>query len=127
MDIEIHRSRAPFGNVILVKPYPHAAPYLVGMLTGYFLHTRPEVKISKWMTTIGWLCAFGITFCATFITYEWNSGYLPSHWFAALYAALFRGLWAMAMAWVIIACHYGRGGKLIHLVSDEFNSDNLIA
>jgi hypothetical protein len=112
-------SRKPFGNVILVKPYPHAAPYLIGMLTGYFLHTRSDFKLGKWVTTVGWLLAFGITFTATFGTWEWNSGFLPSHLLAAIYAALFRGLWAVAMAWVIIACHYGKGGIVNNVLSWE--------
>lgn len=109
-------SRKPFGNRILVKPYPHAAPYLIGILTGYFLHLRPDFKLNKRITFIGWTLSTSAVLCMLFITWQWNQGYPPSLLFGAVYAAVFRALWAISMAWVVIACHCGRGGFMASIL-----------
>ena len=103
-------SRKPFGNTILVKPYPHAAPYLIGMMTGYFLHSKPDFKINPRRSMIGWTASCVIIFVSLFITWQWNQGHHPSLLFGSLYAACFRGLWGASMAWIVIACQYGQGG-----------------
>ena len=103
--------------MILVKPYPHAAPYLIGILTGYFLHQRRDLKLNRKTTLIGWSCSSLFILTALFITWQWNQGHAPSPLFGSLYAALFRSLWAASMAWVVIACNSGRGGFINTLLS----------
>lgn len=73
---------------------------------------KPDMKIKKSVSIIGWaLCTFIILF-ACFITWTWNQGHYPSPVVGAIYAASFRSLWALAMAWIVIACHYGHGGVI---------------
>jgi len=103
-------SRKPFGNIVLVKPYPHAAPYLIGILTGLLLHIKPAFKINMKTSLLGWSLSSLIIMVSLFITWQWNQGYPPGPLFGALYAALFRSLWTAAVAWIVIACHYGWGG-----------------
>lgn len=110
-------SRKPFGNLILVKPYPHAAPYLIGVMTGYFLHQKPDFKLTKRSTLLGWCFSTMFILIALFITWQWNQGYPPSAFFGSLYAAFFRSLWAASMAWVVIACNSGKGGFIDTLLS----------
>ena len=70
----VNRSRKPFGNIILVKPYPHAAPYFIGMLTGYLLHTHASWRPSRRWSVIGWIAAIFMSLLFTFVTWEWNKG-----------------------------------------------------
>jgi hypothetical protein len=78
---------------------------------------RPSLKLTTKVTITGWLLSIAVSLFATFITWQWNMGFSPNAFFGAIYAALFRGLWALAMAWVVIACHYGKGGVVNCILS----------
>ena len=93
-----------------MKPYPHAAPYFIGILTAYFIHMKPDLKLKKWTSVSGWIVSTCIILTACFITWNWNRGFYPSQITGAIYAASFRSLWALAMAWIVVACHSGHGG-----------------
>ncbi len=94
-----------------MKPYPHAAPYIVGILTGYLLHTKSHIKLTKRLALICWVMSVLIVLVEVFTTWPWNKGNIPNLLISALYASTFRVLWALAMSWVVIACHNGFGGK----------------
>ena len=40
-----------------------------------------------------------------------NPDYRVSKWARVLYAGIHRNVWALCIAWVIFACHFGYGGK----------------
>lgn len=71
---------------------------------------KPDLKLKKWTSISGWIVSTCIILTACFITWNWNQGFYPSQITGAIYAASFRSLWALAMAWIVIACHYGHGG-----------------
>ena len=71
---------------------------------------KPDMKMKKSVSVTGWICSVFIILFACFITWNWNQGFYPSPVLGAIYAATFRSLWALAMAWIVIACHYGHGG-----------------
>ncbi|RWS15297.1 Nose resistant to fluoxetine protein 6-like protein, partial [Dinothrombium tinctorium] len=78
-------TRKAYGNKMLVKPYPHAACYLIGILVGYDLYISSEIKIKKLYSYAGWLLSVLVAISAMLISWEWNKGYLPSpiHFFFA--------------------------------------------
>lgn len=106
----VSRSRKAYGNLILLKPYPHAAPYLIGMLTGYLLFINSKIKFSTTVKCLGWILSIVIALFEVFSTWQWNNGSVPGQLIASIYASLFRVFWAASLAWVVIACHYGFGG-----------------
>ncbi|XP_054157739.1 nose resistant to fluoxetine protein 6-like [Oppia nitens] len=111
-------ARRLYGNLLFVKPYPHAAPYVVGMLTGYLLYQYSHIKLSLKVKSIGWLLATMVVVLEIFGTWIWNSGHSePTRLVSTLYAGLSRTLWALAMAWIIVACHNGFGGTLNSILS----------
>ncbi|KAI1289380.1 Nose resistant to fluoxetine protein 6 [Halotydeus destructor] len=111
-------SRKAYGDTILIKPYPHAAPYLVGMLTGYLLFTKgSKIRLTAKVATAGWFCTLVTCMTLLFSTIGWNRGNYPSQLVSALYAATFRSLWSLAMAWVVVACAAGHGGFINTLLT----------
>lgn len=103
-------SRRAYGNLLFIKPYSHAAPYLIGMLTGYFLFKNSHMKIRRKYAFFFWTLTTLITLFEVFTTWEWNKGNMPNRIITALYAAMFRVFWSCSMAWIVIACHNGIGG-----------------
>lgn len=61
---------------------------------------------------IGWSMAISIGFTLVYCTYSENkeNGDTWSREFRAVYESVGRPMWAACVAWVIAACHYGRGG-----------------
>ena len=60
---------------------------------------------------IGWLVAFGVAFGVVYGPYSQYT----KLWGDAeniIYGILFRLVWALALAWVIYACHNEMGGKI---------------
>ncbi|RWS29240.1 Nose resistant to fluoxetine protein 6-like protein [Leptotrombidium deliense] len=106
-------SRKTYGNKMLIKPYPHAACYLIGILTGYLLANSSQIKIRNVFTYIGWLFSTVVCFSALLITWQWNKGHTPTPIVSAIYAAFSRTVWSLAMSWIVYACYLGRGG-IVH-------------
>jgi len=84
------------------------------MLTGYWLHINPNIKLTRRLALIGWTVSASIILVEVFTTWEWNKGNTPNLLISSLYASLFRVFWAIAMSWIVIACHNGFGGKLFY-------------
>ena len=72
-------------------------------------------------TFIGWSLAATIGFTLVYCTYSENKedGVTWSREFRAVYESVGRPLWAACVAWVIAACHYGRGGKLLEVSESQ--------
>jgi hypothetical protein len=87
------------------------------------LHNSTERKTNTFLfgelllqtkTFIGWCLAGAVGFTLVYCTHTENkkNGTTWSREFRAVYESLGRPLWAACVAWVVAACHYGRGGRI---------------
>ncbi|XP_035698599.1 nose resistant to fluoxetine protein 6-like [Branchiostoma floridae] len=114
---------APLGDGrYYFRPYCRIGPYLVGLAVGWLMvkikgkQTR-SVTVSLLMI-LGWLVAAA---SAVAVLYPTHGQYLGAtlHTLSAnaLYLTVHRTVWAMALAWVVVACHYGYGGVVNTILS----------
>lgn len=106
--------------VIYVKPHTRIGPYLIGLLLGYFLATgqkRQHIDSpSPLLQTAGWCVSFAAGGWALFGLYpalqEWD-------WpiYHLVYGSIHRTVFALAIAWLIYACHSGMGGPVNAILS----------
>ena len=106
-------------------PWCRYGAYLVGVYTGWFLHQRRRrpVKLSLPVVLAGWLSSALVACLIVYGVYEY--GTVPasaeqSRSVAVIYAAMNRPVWAMCLAWVVIACVHGYGGFIDTLLSWRF-------
>ncbi|EFO26886.1 hypothetical protein LOAG_01594 [Loa loa] len=97
--------------VMYIKPQYRAAPYIIGLLLGHHLAKIQAMKVcnkrhSAIFVTCGWILAIFLAFISVFglypvlINLDWKLYYL-------IYGALHRTTFAVAIAWLIYACHSG--------------------
>merc|ERR550517_1016746 len=105
-----------------VVPWCRYQPYLVGLGLGYLLHRlreTPRLPINPIALTWIWVLA-ALTGCLVvygLVPYQKDSTLLASTTERALYGGLHRLAWALALAWVILACVKGRGGPVNSILS----------
>uniref|UniRef100_A0A3B3RXH4 O-acyltransferase like n=1 Tax=Paramormyrops kingsleyae TaxID=1676925 RepID=A0A3B3RXH4_9TELE len=89
------------------KPYTRYGPYLVGILVGIFMKTKQ----------LGWASCLSIMALLVGLAYALRG--VPSHPSVphSLYQGLHRTLWAMSVAWIILACEEGYGGLVNRILS----------
>lgn len=115
------------------KPWTRLGPYLVGMCVGWILFkTNCKIRFSKTQLCVGWTLSTGehqhdslITMNSNLIPFSGVLLYLLyglyktelSKFAAAAYSSLSHSAWAMALAWIVIACSTGNGGFLNSFLS----------
>ncbi|CAL1275765.1 unnamed protein product [Larinioides sclopetarius] len=99
------------------RPFVHAGPYCIGMLAGYLLATKPDLKLPRVIQLLGWSVAFISNFSVLYGVVEWNRGAEPTFWGGLLYAALNRTAWTFGVAWMIVCCATGHGGVINYILS----------
>ncbi|XP_054710343.1 nose resistant to fluoxetine protein 6-like [Uloborus diversus] len=99
------------------KPFVHAGPYCIGLLTGYLLATKPKMKIPAAVQVVGWCLAFVFCFSVLYGVVEWNRGVEPSFWEGMLYASLNRVAWTLGVAWMVLCCSTGHGGVINYILT----------
>ncbi|XP_063598104.1 nose resistant to fluoxetine protein 6-like [Penaeus indicus] len=109
------------------KPWCRASAYLVGCWAGLliFKTQNKKIKMTMWQALLGWLVAAAIASSVLYGVTDYNSlgrgdDYFSKPfplWLAALYGGLSRPAWALALLWLVFACHTGNGG-----IIDEFLS-----
>ncbi|XP_076436701.1 nose resistant to fluoxetine protein 6-like [Babylonia areolata] len=101
-----------------IKPYNRMGPYIIGMLTGYFLfRTNCKVKISKVVNLLCWAAATATALAVLYGLYEQNQGHPLTRPLQAFYNAMARPAWGASVAWVIFACVTGNGGFVNTILS----------
>ncbi|GBN84687.1 Nose resistant to fluoxetine protein 6 [Araneus ventricosus] len=98
-------------------PLPHIGPYCVGILAGYLLVTRPNLKMPAAAQILGWIAAFICSFSTLYGVYNWNSGKEINFAAGILYASFHRTAWTMGIAWMIVCCATGQGGVINYILS----------
>nr|XP_023684478.1 O-acyltransferase like protein-like [Paramormyrops kingsleyae] len=100
------------------KPYTRYGPYLVGILVGIFMKTKQcNLLNHKWKVAVGWASCLSIMALLVGLAYALRG--VPSHPSVphSLYQGLHRTLWAMSVAWIILACEEGYGGLVNRILS----------
>ncbi|KDR17635.1 nose resistant to fluoxetine protein 6-like [Zootermopsis nevadensis] len=98
------------------KPWTRLGPYVVGMCVGWFLcRTNCTIKMHKAVVLMGWALSIGMTFILVHGLYG-DLGPVMS----AAYVALSHTAWAIAVAWIVVACSTGNGGYVNKLLSSKF-------
>ncbi|KAF7635172.1 Acyl_transf_3 domain-containing protein [Meloidogyne graminicola] len=115
--------------VIYIKPWYRIGPYIVGIVLGYILaqHSLTSHNRSSTTTTLyfshsrsfvcsGWLLAIFGCLWSIFGLYPALQGW---NWvfYNLFYGAVSRTIFAIALGWVIYACHTGIGGPLNYMLS----------
>uniref|UniRef100_K1RC99 Nose resistant to fluoxetine protein 6 n=1 Tax=Magallana gigas TaxID=29159 RepID=K1RC99_MAGGI len=108
-----------FWNNVYITPWCRVAAFCVGLFLGIIFYKKPKAYLSRVKTFIGWSMAISIGFTLVYCTYSENkeNGETWSREFRAVYESVGRPLWAACVAWVIAACHYGRGGIVNSILS----------
>ncbi|KAF5900814.1 nose resistant to fluoxetine protein 6-like, partial [Clarias magur] len=89
------------------KPYTRYGPYLLGILAGIYTMTKKEDLIKqRWQAAFGWFVSLSIMAVIVGSAYLLRGQGSPGH---AVYQGLHRSFWALAVAWVILACEQGYG------------------
>ncbi|PSN33204.1 hypothetical protein C0J52_23307, partial [Blattella germanica] len=98
------------------KPWTRLGPYVVGMCAGWILCTTDcKIRMHKALVVTGWALSIGMTFVLVHGLY----GHL-SPITSAAYVALSHTAWAIAVAWIVIACSTGNGGYVNQFLSCKF-------
>ncbi|KAF7990013.1 hypothetical protein HCN44_008687 [Aphidius gifuensis] len=96
------------------KPWTRLGPYFIGMSVGYFLFkTDCKVIMSKATVCIGWLFSISCLLSLLYGLYEAELSPIT----AASYSSLSHSAWALALAWIVIACSTGYGGWVNKILS----------
>lgn len=105
---------------VYIKPYCRMGPYIVGMGTACFLHRHKELNIKKRTAAFLWCLSIGAGLAVIYLMWPANKGILPTVAEAAAYSALARTVWSLCIGWLILACRYGYGGFVNHILSWSF-------
>ncbi|XP_066933870.1 nose resistant to fluoxetine protein 6-like [Clytia hemisphaerica] len=95
---------------IYFKPWTRIGPYILGIVLGYIMFYKKtyQGKYPKLFYAFGWFVAFGLGFAVVYGPYSATK----HSWSEAeniIYGMSFRLVWAVALCWVIYACHNGHG------------------
>lgn len=102
---------------LYVKPYPHAPSYIIGILVGYILVVKPNIKIPKVVQMVGWCIALVCSLSVIYGPYEWNTLRDPTLLETLFYATFHRFAWTLSVAWMVLCCVTGHGGVVNYILS----------
>ncbi|XP_028274323.1 O-acyltransferase like protein [Parambassis ranga] len=104
-----------------VKPYTRYGPFLIGILVGIHLTTKKDQLLKKrWQAALGWFCSLALMAVVIVLAYVLRETPACPSVPHALYQALHREVWALAVTWIILACEEGYGGFIQTLLSLSF-------
>uniref|UniRef100_A0A0N5AHJ5 Acyl_transf_3 domain-containing protein n=1 Tax=Syphacia muris TaxID=451379 RepID=A0A0N5AHJ5_9BILA len=109
--------------VMYIKPQYRIGSYIVGLLLGYYLAYNQKLAVPNQPTFrfkfIGWVSASIAGFWSIFGLYPSLQGWnMPIY--HLIFGALHRTVFALAISWLIYACHSGMGGIVNTILSLKF-------
>lgn len=104
------------------RPYARWSVYIVGMLLGYILaKTSNRIRIHRLLALLGWCVATASGLAVIYGLYYYNKHILEQVHMtlteSAFYISLCRTVWAMCLAWVVLACVSGNGSIVKDILS----------
>lgn len=104
---------------IFMKPWTHAAPFLVGIFYGYLLYRNGMNSVIKLkVRLIYWLASIITVLVIMFGFHPYIDGTVKmTATTGVLYAYLTPTLWAIAVGWIMYACATGNGGVVQYILS----------
>ncbi|XP_037787932.1 O-acyltransferase like protein-like [Penaeus monodon] len=107
---------------VYYTPWCRMSAYIVGIWTGYIIFSQGSKKLdlSPLQVLTGWTVA---TFSALAVLLgAWSYNQIAAAYYydpitQVLYGGLHRGVWCAALAWVVVACHFGYGGVVNSFLS----------
>lgn len=116
-----------YNKQIYIKPYSRAAPYFIGVLTGYFFAKKMVNEpprqldnvpfIGKFLLgAVMWICTGAMMIFCVYGFYTNN--HYPDHrpWSKlarAAYNGFARPAWGLGLSWIVIACEWKWAGTVI--------------
>lgn len=96
------------------KPWTRLGPYLIGMCVGWVLFkTNCKLRLRPVAYVSGWLAASGTLLYLIYGLYDVQL----TRFSAAAFSSLSHSAWALALAWIVVACSTGYGGYVNALLS----------
>ncbi|XP_076053963.1 nose resistant to fluoxetine protein 6-like [Oratosquilla oratoria] len=107
---------------IYVKPWCRAGSWVVGIWTGYILfkYSQKKFSLKPWQVVTGWTVALFLATSSLFGMYSYSQVYDAMEYGVMtqfFYGGFHRAVWALALAWVVVACHTGNGGVVNSFLS----------
>ncbi|KAL5012135.1 hypothetical protein ScPMuIL_010686 [Solemya velum] len=104
-------NNADFSSLYYFKPWCRIGPYVIGVLAGYLLYrTQCRLKIHWALNILGWCTAIGSGMAVVYGLYDAVNGHPLNNDTSAFFNVVHRNVWAIGVAWVIVACATGNGG-----------------
>ncbi|XP_072167771.1 nose resistant to fluoxetine protein 6-like [Diadema setosum] len=110
-------------NMVYIKPYCRVSPYLVGMMLGYIIQRIGKRKLTLKSVVVagGWITAIILYMVVIYGLYNVYRGASTMSLAASvMYITFSRFIFALSVAWIIFACHYGYGGVVNDFLSWRF-------
>ncbi|VDD91540.1 unnamed protein product, partial [Enterobius vermicularis] len=107
--------------VYYIKPQYRISPYIIGLLLGHKLadfRKRTGSSISPLSQFFGWLFCLILGCWSIFGAYPTMKD-IDAPIFNLFYGSTHRISWAVAVAWIIYACHTGVGGLVDRILSHK--------
>ncbi|ROT85197.1 Nose resistant to fluoxetine protein 6 [Penaeus vannamei] len=102
---------------VYYTPWCRMSAYIVGIWTGYIIFNQGSKKLvlSPVQVLTGWTVA--VFSALAVLLGAWSYNHIGTTYYydpitQVLYGGLHRGVWCLALAWVVVACHFGYGGAV---------------
>lgn len=109
-----HTANAKYFSKYYVNTLTRSSPFFIGMIYGYILHSyrHQKLQFSKVRVRILWMWVTIVLGAVTWINYlilqpDWDNQLMDN-----LINSFMRPCWALAVGWIILACHHGYGGPV---------------
>ncbi|XP_053977919.1 uncharacterized protein LOC128875916 [Hylaeus volcanicus] len=109
-------------NLSYTLPLHRATPYVFGIGLGVLLrYTGRDVRIHKVLVILGWLIAMALGSWSLFSPWHLaRRDYVYDAEEATNYAVICPVVWALALCWLIFACHTKNGGIINRFLSNHW-------
>lgn len=105
---------------VYIVPWCRVGCWAVGMLLGLLVYYRKGKPLrNKIIARFGWLLAAGVALFLVYIPYteQKKDGQEWTRVDRAFYEGFGRPAWGVCIAWLILACHSGKGGIVNTILS----------
>ncbi|XP_077287817.1 nose resistant to fluoxetine protein 6-like [Arctopsyche grandis] len=91
------------------NPLVRIGPYIIGVYTAYIVYTlKKKLHLKKYVLWLLWIVGPLLNLYLIFAMYDKNI----SLDYSAAFTGLYRIVWAIGIAWIVIACETGNAGLL---------------